>query len=240
MTLGLRFEQKETYEDSSRAAADFIADEIRAKRDLLICAATGGSPKRTYELLVEKSKAEPGLFDRVRILKLDEWGGMPANYTASSELYLRTHLLDPLGIPAERYFTFGNDSADPKAEAARVREMIDRIGPIDLCILGIGGNGHLAMNEPADELSPRAHVAPLTPHSMEHSMLEGLASKPNYGISTGMADILQSRKILLLVNGPSKREAMRRLLQEPVSTQFPGSFLRLHADALCLYTADTN
>jgi galactosamine-6-phosphate isomerase len=70
-------------------------------------------------------------------------------------------------------------------------------------------------------------------------MLDGLASKPAYGISTGLADILQSRKILLLVNGPAKREAMRRLLQEPISTQFPGSFLRLHPDALCLHTADT-
>jgi galactosamine-6-phosphate isomerase len=107
-------------------------------------------------------------------------------------------------------------------------------GPIDICILGLGLNGHVAMNEPAAASNPSTHVAKLAPSSRKHGMLRGLARKPAYGLTLGLGDILQSRKILLLVSGNNKRAALKRLMCPEVTSRFPASFLWLHSDATVL------
>jgi galactosamine-6-phosphate isomerase len=107
-------------------------------------------------------------------------------------------------------------------------------GPIDICILGLGLNGHIAMNEPGNELVPHAHVSKLTAQSQKHSMLATLKSKPRLGLTLGMADILSSRKILLLVSGPAKTAILKRTLKLQVATHLPASFLHLHADVTVL------
>lgn len=231
---GLRFIRRDSYEQISEEAAGMLADELAAKPDLLLCVATGGSPKRLYELLAKQYQTAPQRFSRVRILKLDEWGGLAPDDAASCETYIHQHLLTPLHISADRYFTFRGDAPDAETEAGRLRLMLAQLGPPDVCILGIGGNGHLAMNEPANELHPHAHVARLTPHSQTHQMIQHLSTRPSFGLTMGIADILLSRKIILLVNGAHKREAMKRLLTEKISTQLPASLLRLHANAWCL------
>ena len=116
--------------------------------------------------------------------------------------------------------------------------MLDKEGPIDICVLGLGANGHLALNEPAEQLQPFVHVARLTAESCQHPMLAESAARPSYGLTIGMADILQSRKVLLLVSGVHKREQFQRLLSRQVSTQFPASFLWLHPDVTCLCDRD--
>jgi galactosamine-6-phosphate isomerase len=89
-------------------------------------------------------------------------------------------------------------------------------------------NGHVAMNEPAASLQPAAHLAQLTPATLAHSMLANTKSKPGYGLTLGLAEILASREILLLVCGASKREPLGRLLKREIATEFPASFLWLH------------
>ena len=107
-------------------------------------------------------------------------------------------------------------------------------GPIDICILGLGINGHVAMNEPAPAFTPGPHVAKLSRSSQRHPLLGGLAKKPRYGLTLGLGDILRSRKILLLVSGHHKHQPLKRLMQPRVSTQFPASFLWLHPNATVL------
>jgi galactosamine-6-phosphate isomerase len=218
----------------SRRAADFIVEQIRSKPDLLMCVATGSSPKRAYELLAEKRRDDPQLFDRLRVLKLDEWGGLPPDHPGTCETYVRRLLIEPLGVSSERYLTFRGDAADPEAECERVREMLLRHGPIDLCVLGLGLNGHLGMNEPADELTLGPHVAPLSAETAQHSMIRNANPPVRFGLTLGMGDLLRSRRILLLVNGGAKREACRRLMSGRVTTQFPASFLWLHGGVTCL------
>jgi len=222
------------YEAMSRRAADFIVEQIRSKPDLLMCVATGSSPKRAYELLAGKRRDEPQLFERLRVLKLDEWGGLPPNHPGTCEMYVRRLLIEPLGISAERYLTFRGDAADPVAERGRVCEMLRQHGPIDLCVLGLGLNGHLGMNEPADELTPGPHVAPLSAETARHSMIRNANPPVRFGLTLGMGDLLRSRLILLLVNGAAKRDALRRLMSGRVTTQFPASLLWLHGGVTCL------
>ncbi len=230
----LAFEVAASYEAMSRRAGELIIAELKRKPDLILCASAGGTPTRTYEILAEQAIAQPQLFSKMRVLQIDEWGGLEARHPATCEEDLRMKLLEPLRIAQDRYTGFKTDAADPQAESARIAEWLRENGPIDVCILGLGLNGHVAMNEPGESLAPHAHVAELTKSSLEHPMLKGLARKPRYGLTVGMTDILLSRTILLLVNGAHKRSAVERLKRPSVTTQFPASFLWLHQNALVL------
>jgi galactosamine-6-phosphate isomerase len=164
----------------------------------------------------------------MRVLQVDEWGGLEKNHPASCEADVRVKLLEPLKIKSDRYFGFRTQASNAESECARMREWLAKNGPIDICILGLGLNGHVAMNEPAAELAPHAHVAALARSSLHHPMLKDLKAKPRYGLTLGMRDILSSQLVLLLVNGTHKRSALKRLLQPTVTTSFPASFIWLH------------
>jgi len=216
------------HESLSRQAAERVVSALAGKPDLLLCAASGSTPLRTSQLLAEQHARKPDLFRSLRAVKLDEWGGIAMNDPGSCENQLRTHLLSPLGVSEDRYLGFNSNPVDPAAECERVRHRLASEGPIDLCVLGLGMNGHIAMNEPGASLQTAAHVARLTEATLAHPMLANTRSKPGFGLTLGMAEILASREILLLVNGANKRGPLRRLFQREITTAFPASFLWLH------------
>jgi galactosamine-6-phosphate isomerase len=218
----------------SAQAAALVIGEIERKPDLLLCAATGNSPIGLYEELVRTARAKPGLFPALRIIKLDEWGGLPEGGPGSAERYLRTRLLEPLGIPPERYISFSSTAADPSAECRRVRAVLEQAGPIDVCVLGLGVNGHIGFNEPGPVLLPQCHVAPLSEESRRHAMVRGMENPPRFGLTLGLQEILASRKIILLIAGEGKQPVIARLLSAEVSTTLPASFLWLHDNVDCL------
>ncbi|HTD66975.1 MAG TPA: 6-phosphogluconolactonase [Candidatus Limnocylindria bacterium] len=222
----------ETHEALSQAAAQEVIAAVRRKPDALLCLATGNTPTRTYELLANAAQFAPDLFQRVRVLKLDEWGGLEMSDPGTSETYMRQHVLGPLRIDDSRYFGFNSNPGDPEAECARYRNWLTANGPVDVSILGLGVNGHVALNEPAAALKPFAHVAQLAPTSLHHSMLTGRC--PTYGLTPGIADLLSARRILFLVSGAPKREPLQRLLQPQIAPQFPASFLWLHTNAVVM------
>jgi galactosamine-6-phosphate isomerase len=227
-----------THEAMSRRAADVILAELRANPRLLLGAATGSTPTQAYDRFVQSAPLEPGLACELRLIKLDEWGGLAMDHGATCEVYLRRHLIEPLGITRDRYLGWNSRPADPPAECDRVATWLREHGPIDLCVLGLGANGHLAFNEPGESLTPGSHVATLTETSLRHPMLNGTTARPQYGLTLGMADILHSRRILLLVSGAKKAEQLQRTLEGPITTRFPASFLRLHADVTILCDRD--
>jgi galactosamine-6-phosphate isomerase len=224
-------------EAMSRRAAAVVERAARETPGLVLCAATGASPTRTYEMLGEAARREPSLFTWVRVVKLDEWGGLPPSHPSTCETYLRRHLLGPLRVPDARYVGFRSDEPDPQGECDRVGGELSRMR-IDLCVLGLGVNGHLGFNEPGDWLLPHAHVAPLSAESQSHPMVRDAGVRVRYGLTLGMADILGARKVLLLVSGAHKRGPLRKLKREEVSTHFPASFLWLHPDATCVCDAE--
>ena len=195
-----------SHEAMSRQATEHILSALARKPDLLLCLAGGSTPARTYQLLAESYARDAGLFGSLRVLKLDEWGGIGLNDPGSCESCLRTHLIDPLGLNHERYFGFNSNPADPQLECAKIRQLLTETGPIDLCVLGLGLNGHVGLNEPAASLQPAAHVARLTEVSLRHQMLANSRTLPSYGLTLGMAEILASSEVLLLVSGANKRK----------------------------------
>lgn len=217
------------HERASQFAADWLAKHLREKPDSIICLAAGATPMRTYQLFAEHAGREPLLVDRCRLLKLDEWGGLPVDDPATCEQHLRNVLVTPLGL-AGRYIGFESQPPNAEAECGRIATWLAENGPIDVCVLGLGSNGHLGFNEPAEFLQPHAHVALLSDASLAHAMVSRCDIRPTYGLTLGMADLLQSRHILLLVTGAAKREALARLLSGRITTEFPASLLQLHAD----------
>ncbi|MDX1907494.1 MAG: galactosamine-6-phosphate isomerase [Bacteroidia bacterium] len=218
----------------SQEACDHILRALDTKPDLLLCVATGHSPLETYRLLGEAYQANPSRFGRMRIIKLDEWGGVPMEDPQTCESFVQRYLLHPLHITPDRYITFESDPEDPAAECARVQALLDQAGPVDLCILGLGRNGHIGFNEPADTLQPHCHVAHLSEASMQHAMAAHMDRKPRYGLCLGMADILRAQEILLLVTGSGKEVPYQFLRTGRLSTQVPASFLWLHLGASAL------
>ena len=224
----MRVEVVKDYEGLSRRAETLVVRALRQQPGLVLGVATGASPAGLYARLAERR--EPALFRRMRVVGLDEWLGLPPRHPGSCKRYIATRILGPLGVPGSRYRGFRTGSRNSEAEARRLSRWLDRAGPLDLSVLGLGRNGHILMNEPAAALRPRAHVARLSESTRAHSMLQGLKTPPRRGLTLGMAEVLRSRAILLLVSGRHKRDALARTLEGPISTRCPASLLWLHPD----------
>jgi galactosamine-6-phosphate isomerase len=230
----MRIQIDKDYKAMSARAADFIVAELKQRPNMLLCASAGGTPTGPYEQLAICYVRRPQLFKKMRVVQIDEWVGPSPAHPATCRYDLQTKLLAPLCINSSRFRAYKGDRPDPDREASAMSQWLSNNGPIDICILGLGLNGHIAMNEPGDVLSPHAHVSKLTPQSQKHSMLATLKRKPRLGLTLGMADILASRKILLLVSGPTKTAILKRTLQPHVTTHLPASFLHLHPDVTVL------
>jgi galactosamine-6-phosphate isomerase len=227
-----------TLAELNELASAFIIHELQIKPKSLVCAATGNSPTGVYQKLVEK-RASINTQD-LTFIKLDEWYGLGINDVGSCEYYLHKNLLEPLNISPVKYIAFDGKTNDPDKECSRISHYLDEHGPIDLCILGLGKNAHIAFNEPADTLQARAYLSTLSETSLTHTMVKGTDAHIKFGLTLGMADILQSKKIILLVNGSHKNAVMKKLLEQKISTQLPASFLWLHADVECFYCDNDN
>jgi galactosamine-6-phosphate isomerase len=216
------------YGEMSRRAAGLVVAAVEAKSDALLCLTTGHSPAGLYQELAGAAVRKPDLFADLQVVKLDEWLGVPASDPNSCEHFLNEHVLGPLGVEANRYISFDAAATEPAAECARVSESIARRGPIDLCILGLGKNGHLGLNEPGPGLQPHCHVATLAEMTRQHPMFDDRPERPRHGLTLGIGDLLKSRRILLLITGKGKAAATAKFLEGRVTTEWPVSFLWLH------------
>jgi galactosamine-6-phosphate isomerase len=228
----------DTYDDLSLRAADIFMEQLQVNKNLLLGAATGGTPGGLYTRLAGYAGEDRSAFSALTVIKLDEWYGLPMNDPGTCESYLRTRLLEPLKIGDDRYFTFNSDAKDPESECMAMRRLLERHGPIDFCVLGLGTNGHIAFNEPAASLTAHSHLAALARSSQFHPMVADRSVKPQYGLTLGMADIFQSRIILLLISGAAKRDIVQSLLSQRITTTVPASLLWLHPNAICLIDQD--
>ena len=227
-TSALKLRVAADYAAMSAQAAALVKTEVQRTPDLLLCASAGGTPTGMYELLTQAGPGRSNLFSQVRLLQINECLGLPRGHPATCQSDLRQKLALPLGLRGARFLAFRSDALNPERECARVARGLNSHGPIGLCILGLGANGHVAMNEPGPSLVPGVHVTELTPSSRAHPMLNSLHVKPTHGLTLGMGDILRSQKILLLVSGRKKCAALKKLLAGRVTTQFPASLLWLH------------
>jgi len=219
-----------SYQELSEKASSLIQAEVENNSSLLFCAATGGSPTGMYAEMAKNKN----VYQHMRVIKMDEWGIIPLSHKDSCETYLKEHLLGPLAIPEGQYVSFDTAPDKVETECVRINKFVAKNGPMDICILGLGKNGHIAFNEPADTLQSDFHKAILAPSTIAHDPALSAGTEPAYGLCMGMRDILQSKKIIFLVTGKGKQEAMKRIMTQKIGTDCPASFLWLHPNVECL------
>jgi galactosamine-6-phosphate isomerase len=173
-------------------------------------------------------------YKKMRVIKMDEWGIIPLSHPDSCEMYLKKHLLGPLEIQDDRYTTFDTAAELVGSECQRISQFITENGPLDICILGLGKNGHIAFNEPSEVLNPDFHKAILADSTIAHDPALSQGAEPAYGLCVGMEGIMQSKKIIFLITGKGKQEAVKRIMERKIGTDCPASFLWMHPNVECL------
>jgi len=217
----------------AKQEAERIAAALAAKPDLVLGLPTGRTPVRLYhELGVLASQGRVD-FSRATTFNLDEFLGIPWSHPGSYRTFMEQHLFSRVNIAPERIQFLNGAAPDPEAECRRYDDAVESVGGIDLQLLGIGTNGHIGFNEPARELAGRSHRVTLKASTRRsNAALFGgdLSSVPMEALSMGMATILHGKQLVLLATGKSKARCIERLVNGPLTTKMPASFLQLHRD----------
>lgn len=218
----------------ARALAERLVTAIAANPRIVLGLPTGRTPVLFYRELDLLRMDERIDFSQVVTFNLDEFLGLAPSDPGSYRAFMDRHLFSRVSISPDRVHFLDGGTSDPVAECARYERAIEEAGGIDLQILGIGTNGHIGFNEPAGELQSRTHRVALKPETRRSNaaLFGGDASKvPAEALSMGMATILGARSIVLLATGKSKASSVERVVNGPITTELPASFLQLHGDA---------
>ncbi len=223
-------ETAEDYNDLSARAACFLYDFIRATPHGVIGLPTGRTPVEAYRQTVERLRTGPldcsGLF----LVDIDEIVGLPPDHAASCARTLRLQLLDRHPISMASWRLLDGAADDPIAEVESHEQAIRDRGGLDLAVLGIGVNGHIALNEPGTPFDARAHLSTLTRSTIERLLLPGVSDEmtPRLGLTLGIGTILRARTILLLASGEEKAHILDAALNGDVTERIPATALQMH------------
>lgn len=220
------------YKEMSRVGAGLVADVVKAKPDCVLGLATGSTPEGLYAELIEMYQHGELDFSHVTTVNLDEYYPISPENEQSYRYFMNTKLFDHVNLDKANTHVPAGDASDAAAEAARYEAFVRSLGGADIQILGIGRNGHIAFNEPAEALHPATHVTSLTADTIQANarFFASADEVPTLALTMGMGTILSAKKIIILANGKGKHEAVSAMLSGLVTTSCPASFLNLHAD----------
>ncbi len=220
------------YESLSFEAARLVAREFLVKPDLVLALPTGDTPKGMYQFLVRLYQEGLLDFSQAKTFNLDEYLGLPPNHPQSFRSYMHQHLWNLVNLRQESIHIPNSLPHDPEAECRRYEELIEKTGGIDLAVLGLGKNGHIAFNEPGTPFESLTHVALLSTETRKQKAqaFGGIENVPMRAITMGIKTIMRARKILLLVSGRQKAEVLVQALLGPVTPEIPASVLQLHPE----------
>ncbi len=205
-----------------------LAAAVAEIAECRLCLPTGSTPVPAYEAFA----AQGGSLATTTLFLLDEFG-LPAGDPARCDAMIRRTLLDSLSAPPGALEALDPQAPDLEAECARYEATLAE-GCLDLTVLGLGGNGHLGLNEPGSTIDSRTRRVDLAPQTTAHAAVYGAAQRPRWGLTVGIATILESREIWLLVTGEHKSGILRRVLTGPIGSDVPASFLRTHPNVVVL------
>ncbi len=220
------------YEEMSYRAAGIVSAQILLKPDCVLGLATGSSPVGLYKHLIAQYEKGELDFSRVTSINLDEYKGLAPDHEQSYRKFMNTNLFDHVNIDVSRTFVPNGMEEDSAKACSSYDSRIEAEGGIDLQLLGIGNNGHIGFNEPAEAFATGTHCVELTQSTIEANTRFFASEKdvPRYAYTMGIRNIMQARKILLVVSGKAKAQALRDAVCGPVTPKMPASILQLHAD----------
>ena len=226
----------DNYEEMSKEAAKIIAAQVFMKPNCVLGLATGSTPVGAYNELVDMYKKGEIDFKDVTTFNLDEYYPIKRSNDQSYYYFMHDNLFNYINIPEERIHVLNGEVADPEKECADYDKHIEEHGGIDLQLLGIGRNGHIAFNEPDVDLISGTHVTDLTEDTIDANarFFADIKDVPTKSLTMGMASIMKSRKILILINGKGKSAALKKLLSGQISTACPATMLNMHNDVIVI------
>ncbi|KIY22761.1 MULTISPECIES: glucosamine-6-phosphate deaminase [Mesobacillus] len=218
------------YSNMSEKAAAYLLDKIKQAPDLTLGLATGGTPIETYKCLVQDHKKNNTTYQHITTFNLDEYIGVKAEDPNSYYHYMKEHLFDHVDIPKQQINIPNGMASDLEQECKEYEQKIADRGGIDLQLLGLGSNGHIGFNEPGTAFDSTTHVIELTQATREANarFFDKMEEVPKQAITMGIANIMKSREILLIVSGEKKSKALDRLLNGEIDPSFPASILKKH------------
>ena len=225
-------------DEMSEKAAKIIADAIRNKPNLVLGLATGSTPEGCYRELIRMHREEGLDFSKVVTFNLDEYIGLTPTHPQSYRYFMDEKLFRHVNIKMENTHVPDGLSDDFQRTCEEFEEAIKASGGIDLQLLGIGGNGHIAFNEPGSPSDSRTRVVELSERTIEDNarFFKSIDEVPRRAISMGIGTVMEARKIMLLASGEGKAEAVAKSVEGPVTTDVPASILQKHPN--CIFIVD--
>ena len=212
------------------AAGRIICDFVNANPSCVLGFATGASPVPTYNYIAKQFSEGKVSFKDVSTFNLDEYCDLPRDHKNSYYTFMRENLFSKIDVNMDNV-DFLDGNADAEEESRRYAASIEAKGGIDIQILGIGRNGHIAFNEPSDEFTGEAWKVTLTQSTIDaNSIYFDDVPMPRHALTMGIGSIMKSRKIILIATGASKAEAVRDMINGPVTPHCPASILQQHPD----------
>ncbi|MDD4154846.1 MAG: glucosamine-6-phosphate deaminase [Bacilli bacterium] len=215
---------------SSLIAAEFI-QQIRQKPNSVLGLATGTSPLGVYTNLIEAYKKGLVSFEKVVTFNLDEYVGLDGNHHQSYRYFMNDNLFNHINIDKNKTHVLLG-VGDYLAYAKSYDQEIANYGGIDLQILGLGSDGHIAFNEPNTPFDSLTHIAELTDSTIKDNsrLFNDISEVPTKAVTMGLKSIMNAKKIVLIATGKNKAKAIKDLLKGPISESVPSSILQRHPD----------
>lgn len=232
----MRIISAENYEELGKLAANVIASQITLKPDCVLGLATGSSPLSTYKELIRKYEAGEIDFSQVKSVNLDEYVGLDYSSDQSYVYFMRENLFDHVNIDLANTNVPCGINENAEKECARYDAVIKNMGGIDLQLLGLGPNGHIGFNEPSDSFTLGTHKVALAETTIQANkrFFEKEEDVPRYAYTMGIRDIMQAKRVLLIVSGEAKAETLKQVCFGKITPEVPGSVLQLHPDVIVI------
>lgn len=226
----MRIIRARDYSHMSRQAANIISAQMIMKPDCVLGLATGSSPIGIYKQLIDWYNKGDLDFSQVRSVNLDEYVGLPADHPQSYAHFMREQLFDSVNIAPQNTYIPNGMAENGDKECALYDTLIRSLGGIDLQLLGLGPNGHIGFNEPGEYFEKGTHRVALSRATIQaNKRFFGCEDDvPRFAYTMGICDIMQARRIVMVVSGAQKAEIVRRAFFGPVTPFVPASILQLH------------
>ncbi len=220
------------YEAMSRRAAGILGAQVILKPDSVLGLATGSSPVGTYQELIRRYEAGELDFSKVTSVNLDEYKGLSGENDQSYRYFMNINFFDHVNIDKSRTFVPDGLAKDSQKACTEYNAIIRREGPVDLQLLGLGNNGHIGFNEPAPIFEKETHCVDLAASTIEANkrFFEKEEDVPRQAYTMGIGNIMQAKKILIIVSGEGKADIVAQAFCGPVTPEVPASILQFHSD----------
>jgi len=224
-----------TKEEASRLAADMINAAVKKNPKTVLGLATGSTPVLMYNEMAKAVKAKKVSYKQVKSWNLDEYEGLAPTHNQSYRYFMNENLFKKIDIQLKNTHVLNGLAKDLDKECAAYEAQIKKAGGIDIQVLGIGSDGHIAFNEPGTSLTSRTSVVYLTPSTIKDNarlFFNGkLDEVPTRALSMGVGTICEAKKIVLLAFGENKQDAVKGMVEGGVTQFCTASALQMHPDA---------